>query len=42
MSVMEHLGYDGALAVANEYKDIFGDDFYLELMRHGIGDQLFH
>ena len=35
------LGYDGALAVANEYKEIFGDDFYLELMRHGIGDQLF-
>jgi len=35
------LGYDGALAVANEYKEMFGDDFYLELMRHGIGDQLF-
>ncbi len=35
------LGYDGALAVANEYKEIFGDDFYLELMRHGIGDQLY-
>ena len=35
------LGYDGAIAVANEYKEIFGDDFYLELMRHGIGDQLF-
>ena len=35
------LGYDGALAVAREYQDIFGDDFYLELMRHGIGDQLF-
>ncbi len=35
------LGYNGALAVAQEYKDIFGDDFYLELMRHGIGDQLF-
>ena len=35
------LGYDGALAVAKEYQDIFGDDFYLELMRHGIGDQLF-
>ena len=35
------LGYDGALAVAREYKEIFGDDFYLELMRHGIGDQLF-
>lgn len=35
------LGYDGALDVAREYQDIFGDDFYLELMRHGIGDQLF-
>jgi len=35
------LGYDGALDVAKEYQDIFGDDFYLELMRHGIGDQLF-
>ncbi|MCW8837777.1 MAG: DNA polymerase III subunit alpha, partial [Thiovulaceae bacterium] len=35
------LGYDGALEVAREYKDIFGDDFYLEIMRHGIGDQLF-
>ncbi|QFR49161.1 DNA polymerase III subunit alpha [Sulfurimonas lithotrophica] len=35
------LGYAGALEVAREYKDIFGDDFYLEIMRHGIGDQLF-
>ncbi len=35
------LGYDGALAVAREYQDIFGDDFYLELMRHGIADQLY-
>jgi len=35
------LGYEGALAVAQEYQDIFGDDFYLELMRHGIGDQLY-
>ena len=34
-------GYDGAKEVALEYKDIFGDDFYLEIMRHGIGDQLF-
>ncbi|SFV60235.1 DNA polymerase III alpha subunit [hydrothermal vent metagenome] len=32
-------GYDEAKKVALEYKDIFGDDFYLELMRHGIGDQ---
>jgi DNA polymerase-3 subunit alpha len=35
------LGYDGAKAVALEYKEIFGEDFYLELMRHGIGDQLY-
>ncbi|MEA1916178.1 MAG: DNA polymerase III subunit alpha, partial [Campylobacterota bacterium] len=35
------LGYDEALKVALEYKEIFGDDFYLEMMRHGIGDQLY-
>ncbi|ADN09057.1 DNA polymerase III subunit alpha [Sulfurimonas autotrophica] len=35
------LGYEGALNVAREYQDIFGNDFYLELMRHGIGDQLY-
>ena len=34
-------GYEGAKKVALEYKEIFGDDFYLELMRHGIGDQLY-
>ena len=34
-------GYEGALAVALEYKEIFGDDFYLEIMRHGISDQHF-
>ncbi|MCJ7764677.1 MAG: PHP domain-containing protein, partial [Thiovulaceae bacterium] len=34
-------GYEGARRVALEYKEIFGDDFYLELMRHGIGDQLY-
>ncbi len=33
-------GYDEAKRVAQEYKDIFGDDFYIEMMRHGIGDQL--
>ncbi len=32
-------GYERAKEVALEYKDIFGDDFYLELMRHGIEDQ---
>jgi DNA polymerase-3 subunit alpha len=32
-------GYDEAKRVALKYKDVFGDDFYLELMRHGIGDQ---
>ncbi|TLD96761.1 DNA polymerase III subunit alpha [Helicobacter jaachi] len=34
-------GYDVAREVALEYKDIFGDDFYLEIMRHGINDQMF-
>ncbi len=33
-------GYDEAKKIALEYKEIFGDDFYLELMRHGIADQL--
>jgi DNA polymerase-3 subunit alpha len=34
-------GYEGAKEIAQEYKDIFGDDFYLEIMRHGIDDQYF-
>jgi len=34
-------GYDEAKRIALEYKDIFGDDFYLEIMRHGIKDQHF-
>ncbi|RAZ57232.1 DNA polymerase III subunit alpha [Campylobacter hyointestinalis] len=32
-------GYEAAKKVALDYKEIFGDDFYLEIMRHGIGDQ---
>ncbi|MDD5547975.1 MAG: DNA polymerase III subunit alpha [Sulfurovaceae bacterium] len=32
-------GYEEAKKIALEYKDIFGEDFYLELMRHGIVDQ---
>lgn len=32
-------GYEKAKEIALEYKEIFGDDFYLELMRHGIDDQ---
>ena len=32
-------GYEEAKQIALEYREIFGDDFYLELMRHGIGDQ---
>ncbi len=32
-------GYEEAKQVALKYKEVFGDDFYLELMRHGIGDQ---
>lgn len=33
-------GYEAAKAAALEYKEIFGDDFYLEIMRHGINDQM--
>ena len=32
-------GFEEAKRIALEYKEIFGDDFYMELMRHGIGDQ---
>jgi DNA polymerase-3 subunit alpha len=32
-------GYEEAKKIALEYKEMFGDDFYLELMRHGIDDQ---
>ncbi len=32
-------GYEEAKRVALKYKEVFGDDFYLELMRHGISDQ---
>ncbi len=32
-------GYDYAKQIALEYRDIFGDDFYLEIMRHGIKEQ---
>ena len=34
-------GYERAKEIALEYKDIFGEDFYLEIMRHGILDQQF-
>ncbi|GMB95512.1 DNA polymerase III subunit alpha [Helicobacter sp. NHP22-001] len=33
-------GYEEAKRIALEYQDIFGDDFYMEIMRHGIADQL--
>jgi len=32
-------GYEEAKRIALKYKEVFGDDFYLEIMRHGIGDQ---
>ena len=32
-------GYEEAKRVALKYQEVFGEDFYLELMRHGIGDQ---
>ena len=32
-------GYDGAKEVASKYKDLFGDDYYLEIQDHGIPEQ---
>lgn len=32
-------GYEAAKAVVLEYKEAFGEDFYLEIMRHGLDDQ---
>ena len=34
-------GYETAKEIALEYREIFGEDFYLEIMRHGIEDQRF-
>jgi DNA polymerase-3 subunit alpha len=34
-------GYEEAKKIALEYKEIFKDDFYLEIMRHGIDDQYY-
>ncbi|MGC8864168.1 MAG: DNA polymerase III subunit alpha [Bacteroidales bacterium] len=34
-----NLGTDKAEEVIREYQEIFGDDYYLELMRHGIPEQ---
>jgi DNA polymerase III subunit alpha len=36
--VIRHEGIDKASIVLNEYKNIFVDDFYLELQRHQSGD----
>ncbi len=33
------LGYEEAKRVALRYKELFGDDFYMEIMRHGIDHQ---
>ncbi|CAA6817771.1 MAG: DNA polymerase III alpha subunit (EC [uncultured Sulfurovum sp.] len=33
------LGYDEAKKVALKYKEVFGEDYYMELMRHGIDHQ---
>lgn len=31
--------YEGAKAVAKRYKDLFGDDYYIELQDHGLEEQ---
>ncbi|MDQ7066317.1 MAG: DNA polymerase III subunit alpha [candidate division KSB1 bacterium] len=32
-------GFDAALEAAREYREIFGDDFYLEVQNHGIPEE---
>ncbi len=32
-------GYEAAKRVVKEYQEVFGEDYYLEIMRHGLGDQ---
>jgi len=34
-------GYERAKEIALEFKEVFGEDFYIEIMRHGIDDQQF-
>jgi len=34
-----HRGYDAAKKSAEQYRDIFGDDYYLELQNHGIKEE---
>ena len=31
--------YEGAKSVAKKYKDLFGDDYYIELQDHGLDEQ---
>ncbi len=31
--------YEGAKAIAKKYKDLFGEDYYIELQDHGLEDQ---
>ena len=32
--------YDGALALAKEYQEIFGENYYIEIQNHGIPEEL--
>lgn len=33
--------WEGARKLAKEYKDLFGEDYYIELQDHGIADELY-
>ena len=34
-----HKGFDAALEAAKEYREIFGDDYYLEVQNHGFPEE---
>lgn len=36
---IESGNYDGAFEIAKEMKSVFGDDFYIEIQRHGMTDE---
>jgi DNA polymerase-3 subunit alpha len=38
--VLRHEGTDKAMEIIRDYKNIFGEDFYLELQRHPSGDPI--
>ncbi len=39
LQLLQKSDYEGAKAVAQKYKDLFGEDYYIELQDHGLEEQ---